>query len=140
MLELTVDGLIVVLLLALLALGIILQRRLDRLRGPGGELRELVEALDAATARAEGVLGEFRRCTAESGATVAGAREELTGLSDDLRLLTERADREGDRLAELISSARQAGAGPARPAVSRELPDAPERDQAELERALRSLR
>lgn len=139
MLELIVDGLIVVLLVALLALGIILRGRLDRLRGPGGELRELVGALDAATGRAESVLGEFRQCAADSGTCVEQARERLTALSDDLRLLTERADREADRLAELISGARQTGRA-AVPRAPEEAIHELERDQVELERTLRSLR
>lgn len=141
MLELVIDVLIVILLVALIALGIVLRSRLERLRGPKGELRELISALDAATARAEEALAEFKRCTSETGTTVKEARAQLTALGDDLRLLTERADREADRLAELVSSARRAGPGPAHRAMSAELAEAvPDHDQVELERALRTLR
>lgn len=141
MLEVVIDGVIVVLLIAVILVGVLLRRRLDGLRGPAGELRELISALDAATERAEGALGEFKRCAADAGTTVKEARAQLTTLSDDLRLLTDRADREADRLAELVSGARRATPRSAPQPLSDELTaGGPAPDQVELERALRTLR
>ena len=141
MLEATVDGVILLLLVVVLVAGLVLHKRLQRLRGGDGELAGLVESLNRAVARAEAVLGDLKRTALESGEVLDRDRASARALIDDLNMLCERAGREADRLADAIGAARPLGeagrrvsspAGPGRPAA----PVDPE----QLEQALRSLR
>jgi len=134
MLEHAVDGLIVALLFALLVLGALLLARLRRLRGQSGELRAMVDALNDAVEAADRALGSLKRAALEAGAGMAAERERAGRIVDDLRLLSERADREADRLSDLIGEVRACGAPAAPPAGVRR------GGQEQLERTLRSLR
>jgi hypothetical protein len=143
MLGALVDGLIIVLLLVVLGLGWRLQRRLSRWRRDDGALGQLIEALNAASLRAEAALAGLKTAAREGGeqleARVAAARR----VQDDLQLLTGRADELADRLMGEIERARAQRPTPTNPLTASN-DDPGERvrpvSAAELERALRALR
>jgi len=144
MLALILDGLIVALLLAALGVGLVVYRRLHGLRHDYGELRQLIDGLDAAAGRAEAALGELRRTARDAGERLEADVATAQRLLDDLRLASAQADRLADRLAAGIRGA-HAPRPPAGDAARQDPAGAPSgRDApvspAELEQALRALR
>jgi hypothetical protein len=115
MLPLMLDGLLLVLLLAVLAIGVRLRVGVRQLRREVGDLEQLIGALDAASSRSATALAGLKRAAER-------AAEQLTatqGLLDDLRFLTDRGGQIADRLEDGIrgSRAAAAGAAPSRPAT-----------------------
>jgi hypothetical protein len=143
MLALALDGLIVVLLLAALGLGVRLHFGLRSLRQNGGEFERLVNALDAATGRAESALGGLKGAADEVGKRWHEEVATVQRVLDDLRFLTGRGEQLADQLETQIRQARTSAAevtarhdlSPATPATG----PAPQA-AADLEQALRALR
>ncbi len=63
--------LLILLLAATIVWCVLVHRRLGRLRTDGGELADIVTALDAASRRAEAVVGELRTVATEASARLA---------------------------------------------------------------------
>jgi hypothetical protein len=139
MLPLVLDGLLVVLLLAVLALGMRLRVGLRRLHREVGGLEQSIGALDAANGRSQAALAGLARA-AERAAEQRSATQRLL---DDLRFLTGRGEQIADRLESGIREARPATATP-RSSVEPERPIAGNGATApladELQRALLTLR
>jgi Domain of unknown function (DUF6468) len=113
MLPLMLDGLLLLLLLGVLAVGLRLRVGVRQLRREVGDLERLIGALDAASSRSAAALAGLKRA-AESAA------EQLTSaqrLLDDLRFLTERGGQIADRLEDGIRGTRAAAAAPSQPAT-----------------------
>lgn len=142
MLSLLVDGAIALLLLVALGVGLRLQASLRQLRCSDGEIRRLIEALDAATERSAGALDGLRQTTDAGAQRLAKDLARAQRLVDDLQFLTARGDQLADRLEEQIQQGRPtapqppAGAVPAAPPAAARQADR----TADLERALRTLR
>lgn len=99
MLPLVLDGLLVVLLLATIVYAIILNRKLNRLRGNHDEMEVFVDKLNVACARAEAATAGLRSA-GENGKTVfREAASKAEALRDELAFLVERADIVAGRLA-----------------------------------------
>lgn len=114
MLPLVLDGLLLVLLFAVLALGVRLRVGLRRLHREVGGLEESIGALDAASSRSETALDGLAR-GAERAAEQLSSTQRLL---DDLRFLTERGEQIADRLESGIREGRPAAAGGAEPRSS----------------------
>jgi hypothetical protein len=142
MLSLLIDGAIAMLLLVALGFGLRLERRLHQLRGGDGAIRQLIEALDAATERSAAALDGLRRTAEATGQKLAGDLASAQRLLDDLQFLTARGEQLADRLEEQIQKGRPPASRPAPPAPTVPVPAAarPAERTAELERALRTLR
>jgi hypothetical protein len=143
MLAALVDGLIVVLLLAVLGLGWRLHLRLSRWRRDDAALGQLIEALNTASLRAEAALAGLKAAARESGEQLEGRVGAARRVQDDLQLLTRRADELADRLMAEVERARAPRPAAALPmTASNDEPDERARpvSAAELERALRALR
>lgn len=98
-LPLALDGLLIVLLLATIVYAIILNRKLNRLRGNHDELEVFVDKLNVACARAEAATAGLRSA-GESGRSVfRDAASKAEALRDELVFLVERADIVAGRLA-----------------------------------------
>ena len=138
------DGLIVLLLLVVLALGVVLHRRLQRLRMGDGELARLVENVNGAVAQAGAALADLKQTALETGERLDFDRASVQQLIGDLKMLSERAEREADRLAEAICAVPPRGDGAAvqRSVLTAQVAqrNAPRGGSEELEQALRSLR
>ena len=142
MLPLVLDGLLLLLLLAALALGVTIRVGLRRLHREVGGLEQAIGALDAASSRSQAALAGLARA-AERAAEQLSATQRLL---DDLRFRSGRGEQIADRRESGIRAARPAAAGAARPRPSVE----PERPVAgngaagpladELQRALLTLR
>jgi hypothetical protein len=143
MLPAVVNGLIVILLLVTLGLGWRLHLRLARLRRDDAALERLIEALNAATGRAEAALAGLKATARESKEQLEAGAEAARRVQDDLRLLTTRGDELADRLMAEIGRARAqrlAAPAPVPAAVGEHDQRARPVSAAELERALRALR
>ena len=114
MLPLVLDGLLVVLLLAVLALGVRLRVGLRRLHREVGGLEQSIGALDAANGRSEAALAGLARAAERAAEQLSSTQR----LLDDLRFLTERGEQIADRLESGIRQARPAIAGGAAPRPS----------------------
>jgi len=140
MLSLVVDGALAALLLAALGVGLRLLRSLRQLRAEDNEIARLIAALDAASGRAAAALDGLRQAAEATGGRLAGELAGAQRLLDDLQFLTARGEQLADRLEEQIRNGRPgahrsvAAAAPT-PAAAR----ATDRN-ADLERALRTLR
>jgi hypothetical protein len=114
MLPLVLDGLLLVLLLAVLALGVRLRVGLRRLHREVGGLEQSIGALDAANGRSETALAGLARAAERAGEQLSATQR----LLDDLRFLTERGEQIADRLESGIREARPATGGGAMPRSS----------------------
>jgi hypothetical protein len=140
MLSFVLDVLLVVLLLAVLALGMRLRVRLRRLHHEVGGLEQSIGALDAASTRSQAALAAGLARAAEGAAEQLSATQRLL---DDLRFLTGRGEQIADRLESGIREARPATATP-RSSAEPDRPIAGNGTAApladELQRALLTLR
>lgn len=143
MMDLAVDGLIVVLLSAALGYAAILHRRLKALQAGEPELERLISSLSEVSGGTESAVDALKAATAEAGGRIAADLKRAQELADELRLLTDRADRAAAGLAEAIRSAREPGLpiGPVSKQTTAPGSQGPVRcSRAELEQALNQLR
>ena len=142
MLALVVDGALAALLLAVLGLGLRLQRSLRQLRSR----RRRDRAADRCARRGDRTRGQARStvCGRPPRPRTNGCAGELAGaqrLLDDLQFLTSRGEQLADRLEEQIQQGRPAA--PERPRSRRRgaapAGRAPADRRADLERTLRTL-
>jgi uncharacterized protein DUF6468 len=99
MLPLILDGLLVVLLLATIVYAMILNRKLNRLRGNHDEMEVFVDKLNVACARAESATAGLRNAGENGKAVFREAASKAEALRDELAFLVERADIVAGRLA-----------------------------------------
>lgn len=113
MLSMVLDVLLLVLLLAVLALGVRLRAGVRRLRREVGDIERLIGALDAVTGRSAAALSGLKSAAEGAAGQVSAAQR----LIDDLRFLSERGGQVADRLEDGIRRTRGTGSGaaPARP-------------------------
>lgn len=98
-LPLVLDGLLVVLLLATIVYAMILNRKLNRLRGNHDEMEVFVDKLNVACARAEAATAGLRSAGENGKAVFRDAATKAEALRDELAFLVERADIVAGRLA-----------------------------------------
>ncbi|GIK99669.1 MAG: hypothetical protein BroJett029_38780 [Alphaproteobacteria bacterium] len=120
-LALAIDALLAALLLATLVYGVMLNRRLARLRADRDQLAAVVAEFDAATARATAALDGLRGTADTTGKSLQTVVDRARGAIEDLTFLVERGERAAERLeaATRPSALRSAPqpVGPARPAA-----------------------
>lgn len=95
------------LLIAGIALGVVLMRRLAVLRAAQGELAAMGETLVVAAAKAEAGLAELRRAAEADGQALQERVARGRALKDDLVFLVERAGEAAERLEGAIGEARK---------------------------------
>lgn len=145
---LVLDGLILALLLAVLALGLRLYLKLRDLRQDTQSFERFRDGLQGATERAETALHDLKRTAADAGEQLNAELGRARGMADELRMLADRADRLAERLADAIDKGRPLERGGTEPRRGRDAADGragdgsgrPPRSPRELERALRTLR
>ncbi|UUX50482.1 DUF6468 domain-containing protein [Nisaea acidiphila] len=98
-LPLALDGLLVVLLLATIVYAMILNRKLNRLRGNHEEMDTFVDKLNVACARAEAATAGLRSAGENGKSVFRDAASKAEALRDELAFLVERADIVAGRLA-----------------------------------------
>tara|TARA_E500000318_G_scaffold80233_1_gene75357 strand:- start:15291 stop:15842 length:552 start_codon:yes stop_codon:yes gene_type:complete len=98
-LPLILDGLLVVLLLATIVYAMILNRKLNRLRGNHDEMEVFVDKLNVACARAEAATAGLRNAGENGKAVFRESASKAEALRDELAFLVERADIVAGRLA-----------------------------------------
>lgn len=98
-LPLILDGLLIVLLLATIVYAMILNRKLNRLRGNHDEMEVFVDKLNVACARAEAATAGLRNAGENGKAVFREAASKAEALRDELAFLVERADIVAGRLA-----------------------------------------
>lgn len=137
---LLVDLVVAGLLLATIVFAVVLNRRLDALRGARAEFERLLRDFSAATERAERGIAELREAAGAAGETLGQRIETGTGLADDLMFLIERGTGLAERLEQ--PGRRDAGAGEAAsgPAVEVEPALQPSPEQESLMASLRGVR
>lgn len=115
------DGVIVVLLGAVIFFSVQLSLALRTFRDNRTELRGLVESLSRAILQADGAIKGLREAARDSGRDLQGAISEARSIQDELRIMIE----SGDSLARRIESAVDQG----RPASYRQPPREPDRNR-----------
>tara|TARA_R110002012_G_scaffold41259_9_gene113070 strand:- start:2549 stop:3100 length:552 start_codon:yes stop_codon:yes gene_type:complete len=135
-LPLILDGFLILLLLATIVYAMILNRKLNRLRGNHEEMDVFVDKLNVACARAEAATAGLRNA-GESGKSVfKESASKAEALRDELAFLVERADIVSGRLASVSegtkvvsAQAPAARAEPARATGAKRPAQASRRDQ-----------
>lgn len=141
-----VDGLIIALMLAVMALGVCIHVRLRALQAGLPEAERAVLRLGELAGQAQAATGELKAVAIEVEARFANQMAAAQKLADELRLLSDRADHASERLSDRIRAARDRH--PANPSVplapSSSAAAPPGREAAatrgEIERALSRLR
>lgn len=134
------DVLLVALLAATIGAAFLLHRRLDALRADQGRLEALATRFSDASARAEDGIGRLRVSTETLDQRIAAA----AALAEDLRFLTDHANRAADRLEAGVRAQRDQSARHAPPSHGADKfghtrggePAAAPRRHSEAERAL----
>ncbi len=137
---LLVDVLVAGLLLATIAFAVVLNRRLDALRGARAEIERLLRDFAAATEQAERGIAELREAAGAAGETLCQRIETGTGLADDLMFLIERGTGLAQRLEQ--PGRRDAGTDQATSGPAVEVEPAPQTspEQEALMASLRGVR
>ncbi len=105
-LNVVLDGIVLMLLGLTLLHSTRLQRALKALRGERAALGEAVAGLETGTRQAESGVAQLRVAADGAGRQVAQQLERATGIQDDLRFLVSRGEGVADRLDALVRSAR----------------------------------
>jgi ABC-type transporter Mla subunit MlaD len=143
MIGFVVDALILVLLIATLGFAVVLRRRLRALQAGAPELEELIARLRETTDGAGAVVESLRSEAVQAASQFAAERSGAQRLADELRLLTDRAERAAVGLTDAIRGARNPAAGPpgsAGEAAARATKGGARRSRSEIEQALNQLR
>jgi hypothetical protein len=104
-----------------------LDRRLAALRSGQDGLKDVIAALDRATERAQGSLGELKSLGMTSQSILKSEIDKAETLIDELKLMVQSADRVADRLAQVrpASTAPAVAPPPQKPAPAKEGPAGP---------------
>lgn len=100
-LPLLLDGFLILLLLATIVYAIILNRKLNLLRGNHDEMEVFVDKLNIACARAESATAGLRNAGENGKAVFKESASKAEALRDELAFLVERADIVSGRLASV---------------------------------------
>ncbi|WP_339855336.1 DUF6468 domain-containing protein [uncultured Nisaea sp.] len=111
-LPLVLDGLLVVLLLTTIVYAMILNRKLNRLRGNHDEMEVFVDKLNVACARAESATAGLRNAGENGKSVFREAASKAEALRDELAFLVERADIVSGRLASVSEGTKVVSADP----------------------------
>ena len=124
LLNLAIDGTVVVLLGVTVVYCMLLDRRLKALHTGQDGLRDVVAALDRATERAQMSLADLKSQGAAAAIDLKTERERASKLTEELNLMVSAADRVANRLSELRAPATPAETRlpPALPAPTKDLP------------------
>ncbi|MEM8800100.1 MAG: DUF6468 domain-containing protein, partial [Pseudomonadota bacterium] len=88
-LQLISNGVLIILLVAVLAFAWRLNLRLARLRDDQGEMKSLISGLNDATERAHSGISHLRTAATESRTALEEEREKARALADELILITQ---------------------------------------------------
>jgi hypothetical protein len=110
--ELILELVLMVLLLATLVQALRLERALGVLKRDRGELESLVAGFNASTRQAENGVERLRSAADGAGRQIERQVAASVSLKDDLSFLTERGDRLADRLDMLVRTARPLASEP----------------------------
>ncbi|MBF0268490.1 MAG: hypothetical protein HQL44_07845 [Alphaproteobacteria bacterium] len=127
-LGIVLDVLMVLLLGAVLAYAVILNRRLSQLRSNKDELARVINAFNEATQRAEASIPRLRKTADDIRTQLEDRIEKAVSLKDDLAFMIDRSDSMANRLESSVRMARgetMGGQAASPPAPSPRLPSAP---------------
>ena len=105
-LNLVIDGVVALLLATTLIYCVVLNRRLSVMRNAQSDLHGLVEEFNQATEKAKSGILELKKTSGEAGLALQLEMKQARGLADELRLISESADRIAQRLDASIGRAR----------------------------------
>ena len=109
-LELALNGVLAVLLVAVIVYAALLNRRLGSWREGRAELARASSEFVKAAERAEAALAELRAASEASGRLLEDQTRKALSLRDDLEVLMARAEPAADRLMDAVRPARPASA------------------------------
>lgn len=101
---LIMDGVLVILLVAVLYACIRVNGRLGVIRAGQTELADLVDRLESATSKAKEAISELRRESNDVGDTLGSTVRKARALSDELTLITEAGDNLANRLEQGLTA------------------------------------
>ncbi len=146
MLEVALDILLIILLMATIAYAVLLNRRLARLRRGRAELEQTIAEFNTATRRAEDSISDLKAHAGELGRELDGRLQRARAACDELAFLVERADEQARRLAGGIRAPRDGDigsgvhGGSAMPKAAADLGTAESGSDRELMESLQRLR
>ncbi|MGF1605815.1 MAG: DUF6468 domain-containing protein [Rhodothalassiaceae bacterium] len=103
--EIVIDGVLLLLLFAALWVGTRVHQRLIEVREAQTELGDLVGQLDRATEKAQTAVGELRQAGAEAREILSGEMGRARALADELSLIAEAGDSLASRLEVQLTTA-----------------------------------
>lgn len=140
-LDIVLEGVLVVLLAATLLHAIRLERALGVLRGERAALGDAVANLESGTRQAESGVEQLRAAADGAGRQLARQVEKATALQDDLRFLLSRGESLADRIDALVRANRGLAVPPApSDAEAAETPRVRSQAERDLLRALQVAR
>ena len=117
-LELIVSVTLGILLVAMIVSAVRLSRRLDILRDGNGEMKALIESLNAATERAHAGISQLRAASQDTHEKLQAETKKARALADELALMTAAGDDLANRLEARLTATPAAKAEQAVPPVS----------------------
>ncbi len=101
---LVLDGVVVVLLVAIIGYAVVLNRRIGEMRKSKAEFERMITSFNLATTRAEAGIQSLKSIAGQRGPDLQRSLDKARSLRDDLAYLVERGDTLADRLTESVRS------------------------------------
>jgi len=132
-LELALNGVLAVLMVAVIVYAMLLNKRLGNWREGKAELQRATSEFVKAATRAEEAIAELKAASEASGRLLEDQTRKALSLKDDLEILVHRAEPTADRLSDALRPRAVAQASPPPPAIrEREFPNVAARARDEM--------
>lgn len=136
--EMIVDGVLAVLLIAVIVVSTIVYRRLSTIREGQEQLRQLVDSLNNAVVDAQRSVGNIRQAALDADEKLGSQIKRARSMAEELSMITEAGNNLADRIEQGLTGDRAPASGKAT-AESGE-PKANKKQQQEILAALREAR
>lgn len=136
--EMIVDGVLAVLLIAVIVVCTIVYRRLSTIREGQEQLRQLVDSLNNAVVDAQRSVGNIRQAALDADEKLGAEIKRAKSMAEELSMITEAGNNLADRIEQGLTGDKSSA--PAKAAADPAEPKANKKQQQEILAALREAR
>ncbi|WP_286828492.1 MULTISPECIES: DUF6468 domain-containing protein [Kordiimonas] len=136
--EMIVDGVLAILLIAVIVVCTIVYRRLSTIREGQEQLRQLVDSLNNAVVDAQRSVGNIRQAALDADEKLSAEIKRAKSMAEELSMITEAGNNLADRIEQGLTGDKPSA--PAKAAADPAEPKANKKQQQEILAALREAR
>lgn len=135
-----VDGVLAILLIAVIVVSSIVYRRLATIKEGQEQLRQLVDSLNNAVVDAQRSVGNLRQAALDAEEKLETRIKKANSMADELGMITEAGNNLADRIERGLTGGADAPKGSSASATGQGEPQASKKQQQEILAALREAR